>query len=99
MEGVIAIVMVFGIPIVAILTKHHQKLMEMKMARGQHGDSSVVAEIEGLRRQITEMRDTTTRYDLSFDAALQRIEQRVGHLEGRVSSLEQTSAIQPTNRV
>lgn len=40
-------------------------------------------EVESLRRELAELRDTATRYDLSFDAALQRMESRVGHLEQR----------------
>lgn len=40
-------------------------------------------EVESLRREVSELRDTATRYDLSFDSALQRIESRVGHLEQR----------------
>ena len=46
-------------------------------------------EIQALRQQMVELRDTTTKYDMSFDAALQRLESRMGHLEGRVTSVEQ----------
>lgn len=37
--------------------------------------------VDALQREIVDLRDTTTRYDMSFDAALQRIESRVTHLE------------------
>lgn len=40
-------------------------------------------EVDALRRELSDLRDTATRYDLSFDAALQRMESRVGHLEQR----------------
>ena len=42
-------------------------------------------EIAGLKQEVAELRDTATRYDLSFDTALQRIDRRVDHLEGVIS--------------
>lgn len=38
-------------------------------------------EVASLRQQIHELRDTTMQYDLSFDAALQRLERRVEQTE------------------
>lgn len=87
--GLAAVVLIFGVPIVAIITSHQQKLAEMRMKAGQQADAGLLSEIQDLKRQMTDLRDTTTKYDLSFDAALQRIESRVGGLEGRVSTLEQ----------
>ena len=79
---------VFAIPIIAIITAHHRKIMEMKMKMGGSGDSRVVEELTVLKQQMAELRDTTTRYDISFDAALQRIESRVGHLESKIATIE-----------
>jgi uncharacterized coiled-coil protein SlyX len=39
------------------------------------------AEIQRLQQQITELRETTTRYDVSFDSALQRLERRIAEVE------------------
>ena len=61
----------------------------MRMQSGAQGNSVVVEEMQKLKQQVAELRDTTTRYDISFDAALQRIESRVGHLENKVSAIEQ----------
>ena len=88
--GLAAVLMMFGIPIVAIITGHQRKMAEMKF-KGGGAEGNVIKEIHELKQQFSELRDTTTRYDLSFDAALQRIESRVGHLESRVSNIEQTS--------
>ena len=63
--------------------KHQQRLEEMKVLRGQGAGNDAVNEIRLLQQQIHELRDTTTRYDMSFDAALQRLESRVGHLEAQ----------------
>ncbi|HLK58875.1 MAG TPA: hypothetical protein VKU00_20040 [Chthonomonadaceae bacterium] len=39
------------------------------------------SELEALRKQMTDLRDTTTQYDLSFDTALQTMEKRMAFLE------------------
>lgn len=86
-----AIICVFAIP---IITAHQRQMMELKLKMGQNVDRSLVAELQSMRQELAELRDTSTRYDMSFDAALQRIESRVGHLEGRVNSIEGTGASQ-----
>jgi hypothetical protein len=79
--GLVAVLMTFGIPMVAIITSHQRKLAEIRANTPTHQAPANTSEIEALRRQIAELRDTTTNFDLSFDTALQRIEQRVTHLE------------------
>src|ERR1044071_876705 len=85
------------IPVVAIITRHQQKLAEMRYQGGGAVESNVLASIQALRNEMQDLRDTTTRYDLSFDAALQRIESRVGNLENRVVNLEQANVHQATH--
>jgi hypothetical protein len=85
------------IPIVAIITSHRHRELEMRL-KLQQGDGNVATELRELKSQLAELRDTSTHYDMSFDSALQRIESRVGNLEGRVSSVEQQANIQNTNR-
>jgi len=92
MDGeVIAILMVFGIPMTALVTYHMRKMAEIKARIGTSVDANVLGAIRELKEQFNELRDTTTKYDMSFDAALQRIENRVNHLEGRVGRVEQQS--------
>lgn len=97
--GVIAVTLIFSIPIIAIIASHQHKMAEMKLRMGQQGDQNVIKELRELKEQFAELRDTTTRYDLSFDAALQRIESRVGGLEQRVTTLEKTPEEKQVNRV
>ena len=63
--------------------------LKMQLKAGQNVDGKVMEELTALKQQIAELRDTTTRYDMSFDSALQRIESRVGHEEGRVNGIEE----------
>ena len=45
--------------------------------------ASEAGELAALRREVQELRDTTTRFDLSFDAALERLERRMDYAEGQ----------------
>lgn len=76
-----AIFMIFGIGGLAILLEHFQKIAKIKADSDAAGNTRVAEALDSIRREIAELRDTTTRYDLSFDSALQRLESRVAHLE------------------
>ncbi len=81
--GLIAVMGVFGIPISAIWTSHRQKMLKMQLQMQNQGGANGNAEasIEALRQEVRALRDTTMQYDLSFDTALQRMEQRVEGIE------------------
>lgn len=79
--GLFAVLGVFGIPIVAILTRHRQKMLELQLSLRQQQDTGLRETVEQLRAEVQSLRDTTLQYDLSFDAALQRLEARVAQLE------------------
>ena len=79
---------VFGIPIVAIITKHQRKMLEMRLQMENRGDSSVRAELEALRQEVQSLRNTSMQYDLSFDTALQRMESRMDSFERRSQSAQ-----------
>jgi hypothetical protein len=85
--AIVAIFCVFSIPVIAILSVHRRKMAEMGMGQGA-GNTSVLSELRELKRQVEELRDTTTRYDISFDSALQRMESRMNHMEQKVSTME-----------
>lgn len=73
--------------------KHRSNVAEMKL-QGRNSQPAVnnSAEIDALRQEIRQLRDTTMQYDLSFDTALQRLEHRIEGLERRsVSSSNATS--------
>ncbi len=86
-----AVFFIFGVP---VITYHQRKMAEIKYRHHGNNDTAVLEELRSLREQMMELRDTTTRYDMSFDSALQRIESRVGHLEGRVTQMESTNVNQ-----
>jgi hypothetical protein len=45
------------------------------------GGREELAAVDALRKEVADLRDTATRYDVSFDTALQRLEARVVNLE------------------
>ena len=77
--AIVLVLMVFGIGGLAIYFEHVQKMAKIKAESG--GGGELTDTLESIRREIAELRDTTTRYDMSFDSALQRLEGRVGNLE------------------
>ena len=95
MEEILIPLMVFGFIIAMASMKHRHKLDEMRVLRGEGIGASgdVMAEIRKLQEQIHELRDTTTRYDMSFDAALQRLESRVSHVESQQRELTSQAGV------
>ena len=72
-----------SIPVVAIVTSYRLKLEEIK-ARAKNGLSDEVrAELSEMKRQLADLRETTTKFDMSFDAALSRMEERLERVEER----------------
>ncbi len=70
--------------------KLDMRLTQPQEARSSLPDSSVAAELKALRQQMAEMQSTGHQFDISFDAALER-------LEGRVNRLETKSAVSGTS--
>ena len=89
--GLTSVVLIFGWPLALIIAGHHRRILELKLRLKQQADQSVLDELQDLKRQMTDLRDTTTRYDVSFDAALQRLDSRMSHLEQRVAHRERES--------
>ena len=79
----VVFICVLGIPLSAIWTSHSRKVLAMKLKLNGQDDSNLKTEVEALRTEIRSLRDTTMQYDLSFDTALQRVENRVEQMERR----------------
>ena len=58
-------------------------------------NDSVLEEVRALRRQMEQLQSTCHQFDLSFDAALSRLEERVSRVETRVAAVPvQTEEVQ-----
>ncbi len=91
--GVVAIpLLIIGLGIAGTVIQRIETLGPKRPLRGllfgSRSEPAVLDELKALREQIAELRESTTRYDVSFDTALQRIEGRMSAVEQRVSAVE-----------
>ena len=74
------------IPVAAILARHRERIEEIRARQGNTKtavDESLRAEVAALKEQMMALRDTTTKFDLSFDSALDGMEERMKRMEQR----------------
>lgn len=65
--------------IVRMILKHREKMNAMRYR--QEGAPGLIEEVAALRAELSQLRETTGKFDMSFDAALDRLEERVSGLE------------------
>ena len=73
-----------------MVLKHREKLAELQ--HKLHGSPAMVEEMAAMRRELSALRETTTRFDMSFDAALSRVENRLHSVEHGNSNSNAQSA-------
>ncbi len=57
------------------------------------------ADVQSLKQQISEMQNTSHQFDISFDAALSRLEDRISRVETKVAAAPQTPQTEEVQRV
>ncbi|MGI4789969.1 MAG: hypothetical protein ACRYFS_14100, partial [Janthinobacterium lividum] len=81
----------FGGISLIVLASSKAKIDKMKAERqlwqqpAQQNDTAVLAELKAMKQQISEMQSTGHQFDISFDAALNRLEERVSRVETKVA--------------
>ena len=81
--GIIAVTGLFGWIPVAVWWKHRIRLEEIRNQRGAGVADETLSALREMQRELRDLRETTTKFDLSFDAGLDRLEERVGRVEER----------------
>ena len=79
--GVIAMALLSATITIGVVVTNIRRVVEGRAKATAQPDSAVVQELQDIKQQIADMRETTTKYDMSFDMALQRLEGRVVNLE------------------
>ena len=70
--------------------------MEKIRARNRASEESVTQQsLNALREEVERLRDTSTKFDVSFDASLSRLEERVDRLETRAAAALTAVNLQP----
>ena len=87
---------IFGGVALVILAGNKAKIDKMRAEReimqqsfAPRGESEST-ELRALKDQVSEMQNTSHEFDISFDAALSRLEERVSRVETRVAVVPQT---------
>ncbi len=86
----IIVVAIMAISITAILSESRKAVLIAQMKMRSNDDPQLKASLDALHAEIRALRDTSMQYDLSFDTALQKIDQRVGFLERRLNQIEES---------
>lgn len=84
--AVLIVMAVMSVPLAGILTWHRQQLEKIRASKSSASsqvDAAVLAELGQVKEQLLALRDTTTKFDLSFDASLEKLEERMKRVEER----------------
>jgi hypothetical protein len=71
-----------------MVLKHRKEMLQMELERRRLSNQEVIAQIEALRQELAQLRDTSTQYDMSLQANLEMLQERVRLLEQQLE--EQT---------
>ena len=88
----------FGGISLLVLASSKAKIDKMKAERqlwqqpAQYSDTAVLTELKTMQQHMAEMQSTSHQFDLSFDAALNRLEERVNRLETKSAAGTGTTA-------
>jgi hypothetical protein len=87
--AIVGTLAVFGIPLSAIWTHHLREIAKIKAEKGDggKGNAEILREVQAMRDEMATLRDTTTKFDMSFDAALSRLEQRMDKAEQNIADI------------
>lgn len=90
LDAAIAMLSLFGGTSLIIWTSVQAKIARIKaeaQARQQSPplpeDNALLTEMKAMRQQMEQMQSTSHEFDISFDAALSRLEQRVSRVEAK----------------
>lgn len=70
LPAILAIMMVFGIPIAAILTHHQRKMAELihgKQAEAMQVNPAIMHEVQSLRAEVARLRDQVNSQTLAIE--------------------------------
>lgn len=91
--GLVAVCLIFGPGVLAVWGNHKRKMAELELRKIEAMGNHSAQQLDGLREELSDLRQTSTEFDLSLDANLQNLQQRIAFLEQRVQELESRSKV------
>ncbi|MEN3001742.1 MAG: hypothetical protein ABDI19_07880 [Armatimonadota bacterium] len=93
LTALVAVILIFGlaiiIPVTAMVLKHRKEMIKLEIERRTAVSEEVLAQLDALRREIAELRKTSTEYDMSLQANLENLQERVRALEQQLDERAQ----------
>ncbi len=83
---ILAIVLGVGSEIIKSILKSQERRLEMSLRSQQGQNEDVTRQLQALRREIADLRDTSMQFDLSLEHAVQRLEERLSRSETKVAA-------------
>ena len=80
---VVAILGAFTAGIIKIVLGHKERRAKIRDEATIRVNSSLRDEVEALRRELAQLRDTATQYDVSIQHTLEELQQRMSRMEAR----------------
>ncbi|MDW8052513.1 MAG: hypothetical protein RMJ83_08560 [Armatimonadota bacterium] len=74
------------IPIVAMVLRYRREVLRMELEKHQLSNREIVKQIEALRQEIAQLRETSTQFDLSLQENLEHLQERVRMLEQQLEA-------------
>jgi TolA-binding protein len=83
---IIAIVMGIGSAMLKMWTRHEQEMARIRASQGVEMNQTIQKQFDDMRNEIFQLRDTTTKYDLSVEQSMQELGRRITAVEGKEPS-------------
>lgn len=94
-----AIIFGIGSGIVKSVLKSQEKRLEMRLNAQQGKNEDVTRQLQALRKEIADLRDTSTQFDLSLENAVQRLAERVNRGDTKAVMPKPQSVEEATQRI
>lgn len=80
--------------IIASMMNHRRKMMELDMQAKSRISFDTQKALDEVRMEMKMLRDSSTKYNISLDNSLQRVNDTIIRLEARLTKLEQDYRVQ-----
>ena len=94
--AIVGVVMVFGGGGIRYAIGAFERIVTLNLTEGSRRNDETSRAVEDLRREVAALRETSTTFDMSFDAAITRLEERVERTESGQAPRVTTAHLPPT---